>query len=145
MSKVLLGFCIFFSPLFGDISWEGEHIFHLKKDEIGTIYFYEMGKNRQKYTYVYNFRWTLYDGKKVILLSNYRKFPKQHTLYFERSLNTLRQTLLNNLNAYDDKKTYLLLQMDELNKKTKEITFMIFVKDANQRFEIKYIDPKRNR
>lgn len=145
MSKVFITFCIFLVPLFGAISWESEHIFHLKKDEVGTVYFYEIGKNRKKYTYVFNFKWTLHDGKKVTVLSNYREFPRQHTLYFKSRLNTLSQVLLNNLNAHDDKKTYLVLQMEKYDKKTKEISFMVFVKDANQRLEIKYMDPKRKR
>lgn len=145
MSKIFLSFFLFLAPVFGAISWNSEHIFHLKKDEIGTIYFYEIGKKRERFTYIYNFRWTLHDGKKVIILSNYRDFPNQHTLYFKSNLNTLRQTLLNNLNAHDDKKTYLLLEMDKYDTSKKEISFFVYVKDVSQRLEIKYIDPKRTK
>lgn len=142
MSKILL-IIIFVSPLFSAISWDSEHIFYLKKDEIGSIYFYETGKKKEKNRYIFHFRWTLHDGKKVIVLSNYRDFPRQHTLYFKSKLNNFRQTLLNSLDTFDKKKSYLLLQMDRFNKKTKEISFLVFIHEKNQRLKIKYIDPKR--
>lgn len=129
--------------MFGAITWEGEHIFHLKKDEIGRVVFYERGKDRKRFTYEFKFRWTLHDGKKVTILSNYRDFPKQHTLYFKFHLNSLRQILLGDLSKNTQKKTYLLLSMDKYDKKTKEITFLVFIKDVDGRLDTKYIDPKR--
>lgn len=143
MSKIFLALFLFFMPLFGAVTWNSQHIFHLKKDEWGRVIFYERGKDRERFTYEFRFRWTLYDGKKVILLSNYRDFPKQHTLYFKFHLNTMRQILLNDLKRNTQKKTFLMLNMDSYDEKLKEVSFLIFIKDTKERLEIKYIDPKR--
>lgn len=142
MSKIVLSLLIFVLPAFSAISWDSQHVFHLSKDEWGRVVFHEKGKNPKRFTYEFRFRWTLYDGKKVILLSNYRDFPKQHVLYFESKLNSMRQILLSDVSKNTQKKTYLLLSMDEFDKKNSEITFLIFIKDNDKRFDIKYIDPK---
>lgn len=142
MNKIILALFVFLMPLFGAVSWNSQHIFHLKKDEWGRVIFYERGKDRKKFTYEFRFRWTLYDGKKVILLSNYRDFPKQHTLYFKFHLNTIKQILLSDLKKNTQKKTFLMLNMDSFNQKEKNISFLVFIKDIDERLEIKYIDPK---
>ncbi len=141
MSRFFVSFLFLCSFLYAQVSWDSEHIFSLKKDELGIIYFYEIGKNRQKHTYRFDFRWTLHDGKKVVILSKYRNFPNQHILYFDAKLNAFKQNLLNNSNQ--EPNSYLLLQMDKFHEDKKEISFLAFVKDRAKKFEVKYIDPKR--
>ncbi len=143
MIKKTLLFFLFTSFLFASVSWDGQQVFRLKKDEFGKIIFHERGKEGSDFTYIFKFRWTLYDSQKVILLSNYRDFPRQHSLKFEFRQNTIEQVLLDRAVKNRPKDHYLLLQMDSYDKKKKEIVFLVFIKDSDKKFEIKYIHPKR--
>lgn len=143
MNKLILCFLLLTTSVFGQIKWTSQHIFKLKKDEIGRISIYENGKDEQKYTFDFILRWTLYDSQKVVVLSNYRGFPRQHTLYFKRSLRSFRQSLLPDKKRNVNKKAYLLVYMDEYDKKKEDISFMIFLKDPEKRLGVSYIDPKK--
>ncbi len=143
MIRKILFVCLLSLPLFAQIKWDSEYIFRLKKDEIGRIIFIEKGTEHEDFRYEFKFRWTLYDGQKVVLLSHYRKIPRQHVLYFKFRLDSFIQNLLHDKSKNSQKRTYLLLQMDEFDKKKNEILFLIFIKDKDKRFDIKYIKPKR--
>ncbi len=141
MLRVIFLFFFLAFELFAGISWTKEYIFHLKKDEIARILFID----RDKKMHEFKFRWTLYDGQKVIVLSNYKDFPKQHALYFDFRLNTIEQILLSETKKYYQKNSFFLLQMDRFDKKTKSISFLVFIKDDDQKFKIKFINPKQTR
>lgn len=143
MSKIFLAFFLFTASLYANITWESQYHFILKKDEIGRILFYEKGKKREKFSFEFIFRWTLNDGEKVVVLSKYREFPRQNILYFKRNLRSFRQYLLQNPYRNTKKNTYLLLSMDKYDKDTKQIGFYIYIKDQDERLDIKYIDPRK--
>ncbi len=143
MSRLFLILTLFCSVCFAKISWTSEHAFSLKKDEFGIIYLQEKGKKKADGTYVFKFRWTLYDSMKVVVLSNYRGFPGQHVMYFNNRLKVFRQNLLGR--EYQPQRSYILVQMDSFKKQNGEILFFIFIKDDSGNFDIKYIDPKRNK
>lgn len=143
MNKIVFAFLLLITCSFGEAKWDSKYTFKLKKDEIGKIIFFEKGKPKGYRTYIFNFRWTLDDGQKITVLSDYRGIPRQHTLYLDKKLNTFRQILLSNVTRNDKQKTFLLLQVDEVDKKNKQISFLIYVRDVKSRFKIQYIDPKR--
>ncbi len=141
MSRFFISILFLYSSLFAKVSWDSQKIYSLKKDEVATIYFYEKGKDKKNYTYPFSLRWTLYDGKKVVVLSKYRSFPVQHVLYFDYKLDSFRQTLSKDISHKDY--SYVLVQMDKFHKSKKEISFMVFVKDSAKKYEVKYQDLKR--
>ncbi len=141
MNKFLLTLTLFLLPLCAEPNWTSKHRFSLKKDEIAKIHFFQKGKEDKPY--VFKFRWTLYAGDQVIVLSNYRDFPRQHTLYFKRSLHAFTQTLISDTYRNSLGKTYLLLQMHSFNAKEKKINFDIYIQDRSERFRTVYIDPNK--
>lgn len=142
MNKIIFFILLFTCTLFSATpSWDGQRSFLLKKDEWGKVLVHEKAYPQRGW-YEFWFRWTLYDGKNITVLSRYRDFPKQHNFTFERFQNSFRQILLNDTFKNTQKKTFLLLELDEFVKKDKKMRFNVFIKDANKRLEIKYIDPK---
>lgn len=138
MNKI---FIIFLFPiyLFSNISWQSQHKFSLQKDEIAKVLIQQKGK---KDIYTFLFRWTLYDTQKVVVLSNYKKFPRQHVMYFKHN-KTFLQELFPNEYKNTSKQTYLLTELEKYDTKTKKMDFIIYIKDANKKLKIKYIDPPK--
>ncbi len=133
MNKLILAFLMFALPLFATIKWDKTYHFSLKKDQIATILFY---KKDDPKPYEFKFRWTLYAGNQVIVLSNYRGFPRQHTLFFKANLNSFRQSLISEKLKHSLTKTYLLLTMNDFDEKKKSINFTIYIRDSYKRFEV---------
>lgn len=142
MSKITFLIALFTCTLFGAVnSWESQHSFLLKKDEWGKVLVHEKAHPKRGW-YEFWFRWTLYDGKNITVHSRYRDFPKQYNFMFDKFQDSFRQILLNDTSKNSQKKTYLLLNLDEFVKKEKKMRFNVLIKDSEKRLEIKYIDPK---
>ena len=128
--------------------WAYEYHFELKKDEWAKVYVVPSGNADNEGTThkdVYAFRWTLFDGKRVTVLTNYRKFPKQHTLTKTRGLDAVREVLLADPSDRIAGRVELLLVFTDFDQSKKHGNFDIFIKDSNQRVLVEFDDPRRKR
>ena len=152
MSRYFFISLFFFNSfLFADNTnkWAYQHTFELKKDELAKVHFWlsdnndddNAGKNRE----TYYFRWTLYDGKNIVVHSNYRKFPKQHIMSKNRALSTVNQVLISDGKNKIDSRVVLSLIFSDYNHSKKSASFDILIKDDKKRVLAEFDDPKRRR
>lgn len=126
--------------------WAYQHHFELKKDEWAKVYVDDRAnKEANKDRDTYWFRWTLFDGKRVTVQSNYRKFPKHHTLSKERGMDAVRQVLMADAVDVIEGRVELLLVFTDFDQSKKHGNFDIFVRDSKKRVMVEFDDPRRKR
>lgn len=139
MNKILL-FLLFSSFIYAKM-WQHQHRFNLKKDELAQVLLLQStdGDFRDSF----DFSWTLWDTQKITVHSKYRKFPRQHTLYLKRGLDSYAQDLLPQTNNAPFGRARLMLVFDNFDEKEKIATFDVYIEDENKRLTADFIEPKR--
>lgn len=124
--------------------WNFQYSFNLKKDKIAKVYIKKTAnKNKQKNSsYLLKFRWTLYENKNLILLSNYMGYPYQYVLKKESSLNSVKIKLLSSANAYNGR-TYALIVFSDFNEKKQIATLNVYIKDDKKRISVKFEESQK--
>lgn len=144
--KILVFGCLFLfvSTLFAKQSFEYQHQFSLKKDEIGTVIV-----NRKKVVkkpksdnptneYILHFRWTLYANDTLIVLAKYRGYPTQYAMQKEYPLESIIIPLLPDSVDRMNGRVYLKMEFKDFNQSTKEAVFDILIEDTNQRILVEF-------
>ncbi|DAB32001.1 MAG TPA: hypothetical protein CFH79_06020 [Sulfurospirillum sp. UBA11407] len=141
MSKIFLLFFSFSMLFCADISWDHQHRYTLKKDEIAHITIATTeSKGLDKSEFF--FRWTLLVGDRVTLLVNAQGYPHQYILYKKRSLDRVDFQLLPNGESEFNDKTNLLLVLSDIGQSKKEIDFDIFIQDNKKRILVDFHVPE---
>ena len=148
MNRIILFLLFFCFALYAkdEPKWAYQHHFELKKDEWAKVYVADSSnKEAAVERDAYWFRWTLYDGKQITIQSNYRKFPKQHTLTKQRGMEAIRQVILADPSDRIEGRVELLLVFTDFDQSKKYGNFDIFVKDSKKRVLVEFDDPRRKR
>lgn len=135
--------------LFAQQSYEYQHQFILKKDEIGNVFI-----NRKEVTkkptkdnpnneYLLKFRWTLYTNKLLTVLVNYRGHPTQYIMKKTYPLESVIIPLLPDGEDVINSRVYLKMVFNDFNQSSKEAIFDIFIEDTNQRIEVEFKPKKK--
>ncbi|MDD3343952.1 MAG: hypothetical protein PHR87_10290 [Sulfurospirillaceae bacterium] len=125
-------------------SFEYQHQFSLKKDEIGTVII-----NRKEVLkkptndnptneYILHFRWTLYANNTLIVLANYRGYPTQYALQKKYPLESVIIPLIPDSEDRLNSHVYLKMVFNDFDQSKKEAVFDIFIEDTNQRILVEY-------
>ncbi|MDD2383788.1 MAG: hypothetical protein PHN18_06315 [Sulfurospirillaceae bacterium] len=132
------------STLFAKQSFEYQHQFSLKKDEIATIIINrkEVVKKPQNDNptneYILHFRWTLYANNTLIVLVNYRGYPTQYTMQKKSPLDSVIIPLLPDSIDRINGRVYLKMVFNDFSQGNKEAIFDIFIEDTNQRILVEF-------
>lgn len=152
MSRGVVGICFLclcFTSLFGKQTFEYQHQFILKKDEIGSIFI-----NRKEVTkkakasdnpnneYVLRLRWTLFANNSLIVLIKYRGYPTQYVLQKKYPLESIIVPLLPDSIDEMNGKVYAKIVFADFNQSTKKATFDIYLEDTNERILVEFKPPK---
>lgn len=150
MNKILplLLFLCFTLEAKDEPNWAYQYHFELKKDEWAKVYVVPSDNaddegNVERDTYW--FRWTLFDGRRITVQSNYRKFPKQHTFSKKRGMDTVREVIMADPIDRMTGRVELLLVFTDFDQRKKHGNFDIFVKDVKKRVLVEFDDPRRKR
>jgi hypothetical protein len=123
--------------------WEFQYSFNLKKDKIATVFISKNKKNKNKKPrYVLKFRWTLYDGSEnLYLFVDYMNHPYQYILKKKRHLDRVVVKLLPDGRDYNGR-TYAMLVFADFDKKRREATMEVYIKDQMKRIKVEFKPPK---
>ena len=144
MSKIglILLFCL---SLFGrdTVNWDYTHTFELKKDEIATISIVKKEYDSQsKLEGKFKFRWTLYQNKLLVVLSNYEGHPTQHVLEKLYKRDSLSFNLLGD---YEQRNQRVILKLLFRDFGKDSATMEALIYDPKKRIEVQFIDPVRKK
>ncbi len=120
-------------------SWDYMHSFTLKKDKIAYIKVLKRDDSSER---LLQFRWTLYQNKRLVLLVKYDDFPSQYILQKEYKRNSIKIALRDD---YHDgfKRAYLVLTFAKFDDAKREAVIDAFVADPKKRVEIEFIDSNK--
>ncbi len=149
MNRIFIGILLGISCLFGEVNFEHQHRFVLKKDEIGTVLI-----NRKEATkrasaensaneYLLKLRWTLFANEQLFLLVNYRGHPYQYIMKKNAPLEVVQLPLLNDGENRLESKVFIKIIFNDFNQSNKEAILDIIIEDNAQRIEVEY-RPKKN-
>ena len=144
MSKVglILLFCL---SLFGRdaVNWDYTHTFELKKDEIATISIVKKEYDSQsKLEGKFTFRWTLYQNKLLVVLTNYEGHPTQHVLEKLYKRDSLSFNLLGD---YEQRNQRVILKLLFRDFGKDSATMEALIYDPKKRIEVQFINPVKKK
>lgn len=131
-------------------TFEYQYQYSLQKDEVATIIInrkevvQKPSADNPNNEYILRFRWTLYANNTLIVLTNYRGYPMQHTFHKTYPLESVIVPLLPDAEDRINGKVYLKMVFNDFSQSKKEAVFDIFIEDSNQRILVEF-KPNKNR
>ena len=136
MNKYFLILSIFLNSLFGAF-WSHESSYVLKKDQLVTIQIKPQNKKQTKRSGDFTFRWTLYDpSSQLIVMSSYQGFKKHVALKTDYNLDSFK-IYLNPDFSKPWKVGFIKVVFEKFDTKKQEATFLVFIKDSSNIYNIK--------
>lgn len=142
--------CLFTSALLGEVPFEYQNQFILKKDEIGSIFINRKEVSKKPKSsdnpnneYVLRLRWTLFANNSLIVLVNYRGYPKQYILQKKYPLQSVIIPLLPDGEDAMNGRVYTKIVFNDFNQSNKEVIFDIFIRDTNERIAVEFKPNKK--
>jgi len=128
MNRLWLIILIFLLPCGAwiKIQWASQYRFILAKDEPTFIMAYHANDDAILLE-EFEFSWTLFDTKKLVLHGHYKEFPMQHILTLERCRSSVREQLVPDSNNQIVGNTQLLLEFVEFNNEKKLANIDAFI------------------
>ncbi len=144
MSRVFLSLLFTALALQAAVKWKYMYQFHLKKDETAKVKISFRDKKIFLRDGLFTFRWTLYKNGALITHSSYQKVKAQHVLYKKYKLDTFLLKLVPTpANVMKD--LYMLVVFDSFDKKKKEATIDIYIKDDDTKILAEFIEPNKKK
>jgi hypothetical protein len=122
-------------------SWDYQHNFQLKKDQVAHI---EVIKRVDESKRDLTLRWTLYQNERLVLLVKYDGFPTQYILQKEYKRNSIRIALRDDYSE-ESQRCFLLLRFKSFDEGKKIALLEASIMDVKKRVEIRFIDPKNSK
>ena len=124
---------LFFSLLFGAGDEFIEYRYTLKKDEYAKI---EVVNEEISKSYIFKFRWTLFDGNKIVVLVNFKGFPYHYILENSYKRNSFRFVVgRSKFRRWDKAEIRVVFKEFKDNK----ATFLVYVLDKVDRISINFL------
>ncbi len=134
MNKLFLSLLLIVS--LSAFEWDYQHEFLLGKDEFATV---EVIKREDQSKRVLQFRWTLYQNDRLVVLVNYDGFPTQYVLQKKYKRNSIKIPLRDDY-LIGSHRSYMILNFSAFNDAKKSALLKTFIVDPKKRIEIKFID-----
>jgi hypothetical protein len=139
MKKLLL--VILFSLYADAFTWDYQHSFQLKKDEVAHI---EVIRRVDDSKRDLTLRWTLYQNERLVLLVKYDTFPTQYILQKEYKRNSIRIALRDDYSEASQR-CFLILSFKSFDEGKKVALLEASIMDVKKRIEIRFVDPKKSK
>ncbi len=115
--------------------WSYTYSYTLKKDEVVNISIKKDYLPTKKSDGKLKFRWTLYSGKKLVLLVDYEGFKKQYLLESRYKRNTVKINLIGDFQGIKNQAFALIIFKKFKNKKA---TLDVNIRDPKSRMEVRF-------
>ena len=135
MSRI---FCLVFlaSSLFAESSfWNYTYSYTLKKDQVADIVIKKNYLPTKKSDGILKFRWTLYKGKRLVLLTNYESYPNQFILEKRYKRDTVKIDLLGD-NPTISKEAFAIIKFRDF--KGDKAYLDVMIRDPEHRMEVRF-------
>lgn len=127
----------------GQQTWEYQHRFLLKKDQIAQIHFNSVAlANKQKNSsFLLKFGWVLFENENLTLLLNYKGYPHQYLLKSGKPIDGVKIDLLSNSNGLRGR-VYALIDIADFDQQKQLARIDVYIRDDTKKVRIKFQDPK---
>lgn len=139
MNKILALIFLAFSLIGAPLNFEYTKKFELKKDEKAYIIFTDSNSKKRE---VYEFRWTLFDGLNLVLLTKFRQYPKQPILSQRRGLELFKEQILGFTKEENQDSVILYLEFADFKDGVSVLN--AYISDKNGRVEVEF-EPKEGK
>ena len=143
MSKLFAGLLLFGAVLgANEANFGFVHRFVLKKDQIAEVIVKKDYPKSFAREGILQFRWTLFQNSRLILLADYEGFRYQYTLMQRYGRDSVKIYLTGDYKRIDYR-PFVLLTFEKFDMSKKRATLLAQFSDPRKRLEIKINKPKR--